>query len=148
MFITAGCAPADGGPTSTSSSSATSTAVPSTAVPSDPVLSTEGDAQDNLAYFDFVMGALVAESPAPDGRTIVDHLVAAGFDKAAMEVTADATAVGGPVDAIVVAIRFDSSEGDATCIIGQTGNVGFHSLTAAALDTGRCLVGLTRTIDW
>lgn len=119
-----------------------------TAPPSAPEFSADGDARDNLDYFDFVMGALIAETPTPDGRTIVDHLVDSGFDKAAMEVTADVTAVGGPVDAIVVAVRFGPADSGATCIIGQTGNVGYHSLVAPALDTGRCLVGLTRAIDW
>jgi len=35
-----------------------------------------------------------------------------------------------------------------TCILGQAGNVGFQSSVVPVLATGKCLIGLTRPINW
>jgi hypothetical protein len=78
-----------------------------------------------------------------DGRDFIDNLVAAGYSKTDMEVTPDSTAIGILADNIQFAIRLNG-----TCLIGQYGNVGYHSTTGELLSTGRCLVGQTRPISW
>jgi hypothetical protein len=108
-----------------------------------PVLLPGGTAEENRPLFDAVSAAVVAADPEAGGRALVDALVAAGFDKAAMEVTDDTTAIGGDADAVQFAVR--ASDG---CIIGERSASGYASLVAPVLGTGRCLVGQTRAIDW
>ena len=57
--------------------------------------------------------------------------------------TPDTTAVGLEADNIQFSVRMNN-----TCLVGQSGNVGYHSLAAPILSTGTCLVGNTRAIDW
>jgi len=102
-----------------------------------------GPLSEERAQFDAALAAVLEANPDPDGRSVVDALVAAGFDKAAMEVTPDSTALGLDADSIQFSVRIDES-----CIVGQSGNVGYHSVVLPVLATGRCLVGKTRTIDW
>lgn len=109
----------------------------------DPELDPEGSAEDNLAYFDFVNRGFIGDGTAIDGRAFIDNLVNAGFAKADMEVTPDRTAINGAADNVQFSVRING-----TCLIGQYGNVGYASTTGALLETGRCLVGTTRPIDW
>ncbi len=109
----------------------------------DPVLDPTGTAEQNLDYFDFVNGRLLADNADPDGRALIDNLVVAGFDKAAMEVTPDRTAVDLDADNVQFAVRFAEA-----CLVGQVGNTGYVSSVAPLLGTGKCLVGTTRPIDW
>ena len=102
-----------------------------------------GTAEQNLAFFDATVDALLATNGDPDGRTIIDTLVAAGFDKSAMELTADTTAIGLDADNVQFTVKYPDG-----CLVGQQGNVGFHSVVLPVLATGRCLVGTTRPIDW
>lgn len=111
--------------------------------PAPPELDLEGTAADNLAYFDLVNTTFIGGGVAIDGRAFIDNLVAAGFPKSDMEVTSDRTAINGAADNIQFAVRING-----TCLIGQYGNVGYASTTADLLETGRCLVGQTRPIDW
>ncbi len=113
-----------------------STAVPPTLVPG-------RTAEESRPLFDAVSSGVVAADPGADGRALVDALVAAGFDRAAMEVTDDRTAIGRDVDAVQFAVR----TGDG-CIIGERSASGYASVVAPVLGTGRCLVGETRVIDW
>jgi hypothetical protein len=129
------------------SASTASTAGPSepptdsTAVP--PVLVPGGTAEENRPLFDAVASAAIAADPGADGRSIVDALAAAGFDKSAMEVTDDTTAIGRDADSVQFSVR--ASDG---CIVGERSASGYESLIAPVLGTGRCLVGKTRAIDW
>ena len=107
------------------------------------VLKPNGTALQNIGYFAAVGHELLDSAPDSPGRAIIDHLVAAGFDKAGMELTPDTTAVGLDADNVQFSVRMNGS-----CLIGQAGNVGFHSLAAPMLATGTCLVGKTRAIDW
>ena len=102
-----------------------------------------GDAQDNKAYFDAIASVVSAENRTPRGRKFVDALVAGGFDKAAMEVTFDKTAVDLFADNVQFSVLINGS-----CIIGQDGNVGYQSTVLPMLTTGTCLIGQTRPIDW
>lgn len=126
-------------PTPSASASSSASAIPAY-VPG-------GTAAQNLAYFNAVGGELFASSQASaastQGRVIVDWFVAHGFDKSKMEVTPDKTSIGLAAWNIEFSVNFGK-----TCIIGQAGNVGFQSTTLPVLATGKCLIGLTRTIDW
>jgi hypothetical protein len=108
-----------------------------------PELNLNGTAGQNQAYFDQVNAAHIAAGGTLDGRSFVDSLVAAGYPKAAMELTPDRTAAGNGADNIQFSIRLNG-----TCLIGQYGNVGYVSSALPILTTGNCLVGLTRPIDW
>jgi len=102
-----------------------------------------GTAAENLDYFVFRLDALLAQNDAPSSRELVDELVSSGFDKAAMEVTADTTPTGSPADSILVAVRLGED-----CLLGQVADGAVVADDAAALSTGRCLVGRTLSIDW
>lgn len=109
---------------------------------SPPQLVDGGGAEQNHEYFDAVAGSLVADGN-PGGRTIIDGLSAAGFDKSAMQVTADHTPLGNAVDSLQFSVEFDDG-----CLIGQVGSGTYTSVLAAPLAGGGCLVGATRPIDW
>ena len=93
--------------------------------------------------FDAAMADVLATNADPDGRTVIDTLVAAGFDKAAMELTPDTTAIGLDADSIQFSVRIGEE-----CIVGQSGNVGYHSAVLPVLSTNTCLAGKTRAINW
>jgi hypothetical protein len=141
--VLAGCVSAEpvASPTATAAPSVSASPTPS--APPAPALKPEGSAAENLDYFTTVVTTFLSASPDAGGREIVDALVAAGFDKTAMEVTPDKTAVGLDADNIQFSVRMNG-----TCLIGQSGNVGVHTITATLLATGTCLVGDTRAIDW
>lgn len=79
------------------------------------------------------------------GRAYIDALVSAGFDKSAMQVTADATTVGNPAESITFSVRL----GDE-CLVGQVGPSIGNPVTSVlpALSSGGCLIGQTRAINW
>lgn len=105
----------------------------------------DGSASDNLPYFDAVNRAVIASDPGSGGRAFVDALVAAGFPKSAMQVTADTTTLGDPADSIQFSVVLAGE-----CLIGQygPGSGGYHSAVRPVLGTGTCLVGRTRPVDW
>jgi hypothetical protein len=103
-----------------------------------------GTAAQNRAFFDQTNKSLVAKTPMPGGKAVVDNLVGAGFDVKHMEVSPDKTSIGLDAEAIYFSVRFGKQ-----CLIGQISSVfGYRSLRADALDSGTCLIGTTRTIDW
>ncbi|RIJ47524.1 hypothetical protein DZG00_13230, partial [Clavibacter lycopersici] len=110
-----------------------------TVAPVDP----SGTAEGNLPAFEATAGGVVAADPNAQGRALVDALVAAGFPKDRMEVTADATPLGNSVDSILVSVRLDDG-----CLIGQRAQDGFSAHVEPTLASGRCLIGQTRAIDW
>ena len=109
----------------------------------EPTLDTNGSALQNLDYFDAVNERLLEEQDSPDGRAFIDNLIAAGFDRKAMEVTPDRTAIDLEADNIQFSVRIGEH-----CLLGQFGNTGYVSAVGDALSTGKCLVGKTRPIDW
>jgi hypothetical protein len=136
-----------GAPTAPAAPTASSTATVSpTAVPTqDPTLRPQLGAAENRAYFDFVNAKTIAANPEPTGRSFIDALVAAGFNKADMLVTADKTTIDLTPGSIQFSVRFNGA-----CLIGQYGQdgVGYHSAVDALLATGNCLVGETSPINW
>lgn len=139
-MVVTGCTQPTAVPSVTPSPTPTTTE----AAPAAPTLLPEGTAGENLPFFDAVNAATLAANPAAGGQAIIDGLVAAGFPKAEMEVSSDTTSIGEPADSIQFAIRWQGQ-----CILGQNGPAtGYHSSVVPLLDTGRCLIGATRAIDW
>lgn len=135
-LLLTGCAP--------QSQTSTDRVEPSASTPV-PTFDPNASADDALALFDSVNRSTLETDADAGGRAFIDGLAAAGFDKAAMQVTADQTTIGHPADSIQFSVRW----GD-TCLIGQNGPAvgGYHSTLAPVLGTGTCLIGSTRPIDW
>jgi len=120
------------------------TATPAPTETGPPVLVPDGSAKQNLDYFDSVNLELEEDTEGmPLGRDIVDNLVAAGFEKSRMEITPDRTAIDLAADTIEFTVRIDDN-----CLFGQFGDFDYRSVVLPVLDTGKCLVGKTRTISW
>lgn len=111
-----------------------------------PELVPDGSAYDNLPLFTAVTEAVWASPDNVSGRAYIDALVAAGFDKAAMEVTADRTTIDNPVESILFSVQWD----DELCLVGQVGPTTGDPVTAVfpVVDESGCLIGNTRPIDW
>lgn len=116
------------------------------ATPEGPVLVPDGTAEDNLPIFSAVTAQVWATDQRGAGRAYIDALVAAGFDRAAMQVTQDVSTVGNAAESM----QFSVAWGDSECLIGQVGPSTGEPVTAVMpqLDGGRCLIGTTRAIDW
>lgn len=112
-----------------------------------PELVPGGTAADNKPYFTEVIRAYSAGTQPIEGRPIVDDLIAAGFDRAAMQVSADRSKTDLVADSIYVSVRW----GDE-CLIGQfmTSDRSFtvDMPPAVGPDGSVCLIGSTRPIDW
>lgn len=137
-----GCSLFDGSesPATTPASTPTETSTPSQSPPS---LNPDLAASENLPYFDQVNAEVIAANPDALGGDFTSALVAAGFDPAAMEVTADRTSVDLEADSVQFSVLFQGE-----CIVGQYGpkSGGYHSAVRPALGTGTCLVGLSQPI--
>ncbi|WP_230667800.1 hypothetical protein [Microbacterium sp. MEC084] len=128
------------------SASATASVAPSEPAEGSTALVPDGTAADNLALFTEVAERVWASDRRAEGRAYVDALVAAGFDKAAMQVTEDLSTVGNPAESL----QFSVLWGDE-CLVGQVGPDIGEAVTRVlpALEEGTmCLVGETRPIDW
>lgn len=104
----------------------------------------EGSAADNKAIFDLTNVAVVAAASDAQGQDFVAALVAVGFPKDAMQLTADGTSVGLDADSVQFSVKIGPD-----CLIGQYGphSGGYHGIIAAPIATGACLVGRTTSID-
>lgn len=129
-------------PASPEPASPTPTAEPTVSAP---VLLPEGTAEDNLPYFAEVVAQVWNGPEQLSGGAYVDALTAAGFDRAAMQVTPDRTTVGDPAESIQFSVRW----GDE-CLVGQVGPATGApvSVVLPGLANGGCLIGNTRAIDW
>ncbi len=140
-------AAACGSPTPEATPPATSTmptiVAPTVAPEVIPELNPNGTALQNLDYFDYVLRELIAETSTPTGRQIIDRLAESGFDKSQMELTPERTPIGGAADNIQFSVKING-----TCLLGQSGNVGFITIAADLLATDTCLVGNTQPINW
>lgn len=121
---------------------ATSSPSPGETAPSEPEINLGGTATENRPFFDQVNIATI-ETGVTDGRAFIDGLVAAGYSKESMEVTPDRTTINAQVDNIQFSVRLNG-----TCLIGQYGGAGYASYAGPLLADGRCLIGITRPIDW
>jgi hypothetical protein len=123
----------------------TASASPSPTESAAPVLVPDGSAQDNLPLFTKVVQAVWETPEQVAGRAYIDALVAAGFDKAAMQLTPDESTVGNPAESIQFSVRWADQ-----CLVGQVGPATGAPVTVVVplLAEGTCLVGETRSIDW
>ncbi len=109
-----------------------------------PSLHPDGTATDNLPLFAAVTAQVWTGVDQVKGRAYIDALVAAGFDKAAMQVTSDVSTIGRPAESIEFAVRWHDE-----CLVGQVGPAIGSPVTAVLpLAGSSCLVGKTRPIDW
>ena len=115
------------------------TAIPAPA----PSFRPDSSAAANRAWFDAANTRLFVANQSANGRAIIDSLVAAGFDKASMQLTPDTTSIDGGVDSILFSVKIRDS-----CLLGQHGAGGYSSAVERALKSGLCLIGKTRAIDW
>lgn len=141
LLILVGCSPVNEQPAPTLTPSAAP--VPIVTPEPDPELVAGGTAGQNRPYFEFVLEGVLAVDSQPLSRTLVDALVAAGFDKASMQVTVDTTPVGQRADSVLVSVLIDGQ-----CLIGQLIGTELTSQLTDVLGSGRCLVGRTVSIDW
>jgi hypothetical protein len=133
------------GDASPSPSAGTSAPTPST-TPEAPVYVADGSAEDNLPLFSTITAQVWATDQRGAGRAYIDALIAAGFDRATMQVTQDVSTVGNAAESL----QFSVAWGETECLIGQVGPSTGEPVTAVMpqLDGGRCLIGTTRAIDW
>lgn len=144
----AGCTgpePSPSGSPSRDAGTPTSTSAPSATPTAPPALVPEGTAADNLPLFTAVTESVWASADRAAGRAYIDALVAAGFDKAAMQVTNDTSTVGNPAESIQFSVLWGQE-----CLVGQVGQATGDPVTVIVpvLAEGTCLVGDTRPIDW
>ncbi|MGN8552682.1 UNVERIFIED_CONTAM: hypothetical protein OHV15_08860 [Microbacterium sp. SLM126] len=149
VFTVAGCTVAPPvGPSMSAdpSDSASTTPSPDPSSPAaEPELVPDGNAYDNLPLFTAVTERVWASPDRVAGRAYVDALVAAGFDKSAMEVTADLTTIGNPVESIQFSVLWGQQ-----CLVGQVGPTTGDPVTVVmpVVPEDGCLIGETRAIDW
>ncbi|RAZ35152.1 hypothetical protein DO944_03420 [Microbacterium sp. SMR1] len=91
------------------------------------------------------MNQVAASPDSVAGRAYIDALVAAGFDKSTMQVTADRTSVDDPVDSLQFSVLWAGE-----CLVGQVGpsTPAPTATVLPELPSGGCLIGRTRPIDW
>lgn len=92
--------------------------------------------------FDSALEDAWDENSPVDRDRYIEALVDAGFDKEQMQATSETDSLGGGVAQIEISVHL----GD-TCIVGQAGEEGTHSVLAPPLQNGECLVGITPPID-
>lgn len=132
-------------PSVPSGSATPATPTPTSTEPALPALDLQGDATANLPFFSSIVAAVWATPQNVSGRAYIDALVAAGFDKGAMQVTQDQSTVGNAAESIQFSVVW---KGD--CLVGQVGPATGQPVAVVlpVLADGSCLVGETRTIDW
>ena len=139
-----GCSPAQQAPMPVPEPSTSSSASAKPEAIEVPKMLPGGTALANRGFFDYVNDKLFASNAKPGGKAIIDNLVAAGFDKGAMQITPDKTSVLRlDADSIVFSVRIEKD-----CLIGQISGHGYHSTVGPVLSDGVCLAGKTRPIDW
>ena len=144
-LVLSGCAVESPEPQPTRSSSTPTPAPTPTPTPTptvDPELVVGGTAGQNRPFFEFVIERLLATTAAPSSLGVIEALVSAGFDRAAMQVTPDTTRVGEPADSILVSVLIDGQ-----CLLGQVAEGALETQLADVLGSGRCMVGRTLSLD-
>lgn len=132
------------GPETTAPAVSATTSPTAPAASSAPELHPDGTAADNLPLFTAVTVRVWGSPDRARGLAYVDALAAAGFDRSAMQVTADATTVGNAAETLQFSVLWGEE-----CLIGQVGEATGDPVTAVlpALVGGSCLVGRTAPID-
>ncbi|WP_051143076.1 DUF6993 domain-containing protein [Humibacter albus] len=134
------CSGASPAPSPSSAATATGTST-STSTPTPvPTFDPKGTASQNRGFFDHINESTIAANPSPSAEQFVNALAAAGFDKSAMQMTADTTTVNLKPGSVQFSVLINGG-----CLIGQFGQDigGYHSMVASVLSTGKCLIGDT-----
>lgn len=143
----AGCVPTEPMPVPTAASTKPAgespAPSPTATEPAVPELVEGGTAAENKPYFDLINQAFLVSNGKGTGQLIIDNLVAAGFRKQDMELTADRTSIDLEADSIFFSIRLKGE-----CLVGALRVSTYSSTVGPLLGTGSCLVGTTRPIDW
>ncbi|OOB90769.1 hypothetical protein B0T42_09850 [Rathayibacter sp. VKM Ac-2630] len=141
--LLAGCT-APAAPETTASSPAAEPTAGAPAAPAEAALVPGGSADENLPYFEQVISGVVAADAEAPGLSVVDALVAGGFPRESMQLTADETSIGLDADTVLVSVKVGES-----CLLGQYGakSDGVHAVVAAPIATGACLVGRTVPLE-
>jgi hypothetical protein len=100
----------------------------------------DGSADDNRAYFDYVVARHIVDGGAMGSAALAAVLTTAGWTADLVEVTPDATPLGNASDSVSFSVRL----GDE-CLIGQW-NGEYTSVIAPKLASGTCLVGTPRPV--
>lgn len=140
----AGCT-SPSAPGTVTSSSSSSAEAPAPAESTAPVAFVPGGTtEQNLPVFEQTLRAAAEPDPEVSGSSVVDALVAAGFSRESMQLTADETSVGLDADSVQVSVKLGES-----CLIGQYGpkSGGVRAVIAAPIATGACLVGRTVPVE-
>ncbi len=134
--------PTSAPPTPTATATTTGTPTPT---PSVPALQPKESAASNLDFFDYVNQKTLAANPQPNGKAFIEGLVAAGFDKADMQVSADRTSINLTPGSLQFSVKLNGQ-----CLIGQWGQDagGYHSEVVPPISTGACLIGGTSPINY
>lgn len=139
-----GPAPTSSSPTLVPETTASAQPTPTVTEPAEPAFIADGTAAENLPVFTAVVGAVWATPSHVTGRAYIDALVAAGFDRNAMELTPDVSTVGNPAESIQFSVRLTDN-----CLLGQVGPATGDPVTIVApiLAEGTCLIGETVPVD-
>lgn len=145
-LVLAGCSssPLPGPPDSAQPETVASESQPSEPGPSDSEPSPDETPSEGAAAdpeLDALRGALQGQSPA-DPEALVAAVVAAGFERSAIERTRELDSLGAPVTFLEIAVKVDDG-----CLIGQVGDGDPMAIRAEALGGGRCLVGDVLGVD-
>ena len=143
LIAVGGCTAVTPEPLATRTAATATPAPTPTATPTaDPTLVEGGTAGQNRPYLEFVITRELLNTPQPSSLFLVDTLVAAGFDRVALQVTEDTTRVGDPADSILFSVLINEQ-----CLLGQVAQGAVTTELADVLGTGRCLVGRTLSLD-
>lgn len=117
------------------------------AEPSEPAVPEEfivgGSADDNAPVLQGVLERLADQAgERPAGRAAATAAIDAGFERDAMEVTADTTPLGLATDAVTLAVRIQDD-----CVVAELRGTTVTTLVTPVLSTGRCLVGAPVSLD-
>ena len=106
-----------------------------------------GTAFENEAYFSWSLRKAIREGMPVNGVEVVNVLAAAGFDKAAMQVSFDKTKTNLTADSVFVSVRVNDQ-----CLLGQVVSddktVAVDVQPVVGPNKDICLIGKTRPIDW
>lgn len=105
-----------------------------------PTLRPEGSAAESRELFDSANRGVIERRDAPARQDFVAGLVAAGFERDAIEATRDVTTLGNEAESVQIAVRW----GDE-CLVAQYDppDGGYTSTVADTLSSGHCLLGDT-----
>lgn len=141
----AACAPENGATEPTPHATPTASSTPTATPTPDPVeFHADGSARDNLPIFQETIERAWRSDGRAQGRTYVDLLVEAGFERSAMQVSKDLSTVGNPAETMMVSVEWS----ETACLVGQFGpDTPEPVATVLEPVDGVCIPGETAAIE-